>query len=237
MNPARGVIDGFGLGEAYHALWWRVAARRRQVLTDWSRRHDALFIHVPKAAGLSVYQALGMERPPDTHAPAAACRTADPAFFDGAFRFAVVRNPWDRLVSAYHYLSQESAFPQDRAWARRRLARAPDFDGFMKLMRHPWTRNQIMGWRHFLPQTSFLEVRGRNAMELLIPFEALDDGLANVATRIGVTVKQAHQNRSQRGDYRQYYSDEDAALVARIYAADIVLTGARFDDGGRRRMS
>ena len=63
MNPARGVIDGLGFGETYHAFWWRVAARRRQVLTDWSRQHNTLFIHVPKAAGLSVYEALGMERP------------------------------------------------------------------------------------------------------------------------------------------------------------------------------
>ena len=233
MNPARGVIDGLGLGEAYHDVWWRIAARRRQVLTDWSRRHNALFIHVPKAAGLSVYQGLGMQRPADTHAPATACRIADPAFFDGAFRFAVVRNPWDRLVSAYHYLSQDSAFPQDRLWARRRLSRAPDFAGFMRLMAQPWTRNQIMGWRHFLPQTAFLEVRGQNAMDALIPFEALNDGLADAARKIGVAYKPAHVNRSRRSDYRAYYTDDAAALVARLYAKDIALTGARFDDAPR----
>lgn len=234
MNPARGVIDGLGFGETYHSLWWRIAARRRRVLTDWSRRHNALFIHVPKAAGLSVYHALGMEQPPDTHAPAAAYRAADPDFFDGAFRFTVVRNPWDRLVSAYHYLSQQSAFPQDRVWARRRLARAPDFASFMGLMRHPWTRNQIMGWRHFLPQTTFLEVRGQNAMNLLIPFEELEEGLTHVAALIGAKARLAHRNSSRRGDYRQYYTDEDAALVARLYAADVAMTGARFEDGGRR---
>ncbi len=230
MNPARGVIDGLGWGETYHALWWRVAARRRPILTDWSRRNNALFVHVPKAAGLSVYEALKMEHPADTHAPAAACRLADPAFYDGAFRFAVVRNPWDRLVSAYHYLSQASIFPQDRLWARNRLAGASDFDGFMRLLARPWTRNQIMGWRHFLPQTAFVEVDGRNAMELLIPFEALDDGLAYAANRIGVTWKPAHTNRSERDDFRRYYDDDSAALVAQIYAGDIALTRASFDD-------
>ncbi len=231
MNPARGVIDGLGWGEAYHALWWRIVARRRPVLTDWSHRNNALFIHVPKAAGLSAYQALAMERPPDTHAPATACRLADPVFFDGAFRFAVVRNPWDRLVSAYHYLSQTSAYPQDRIWARKRLARAPDFASFMQLLARPWTRNQIMGWRHFLPQTAFVEINGRNAMELLIPFEALDDGLASAATRIGAKWTPVHTNRSERDDYRRYFDDDSAALVAQIYAGDIALTGARFDDG------
>jgi len=107
----------------------------------------------------------------------------------------------------------------------------------MRLMAQPWTRNQIMGWRHFLPQASFLEVRGRNAMELLIPFEALDDGLAYVATRIGVKARLMHTNQSRRGDYRSYFTDESAALVARIYANDIVLTGAKFDDGARLRRS
>ncbi len=231
MNPARGIIDGCGFGAVYHDFWWRHAARRRQVLTDWSRQHSALFVHVPKAAGLSVYQALDMDRPPDTHATATACQIADQAFFDNAFKFAVVRNPWDRLVSAYHYLSQASAFPQDQEWAKKRLSSAPDFASFMRLMARPWRRNQIMGWRHFLPQTCFLQVRHVNAMDLLIPFESLDDGLADVGARIGVKLTPAYANRSKRGDYRRYFSDEDAELIAHIYAKDIALTGARFDDG------
>jgi len=230
MNPGRCLIDGLGLGPAYHDLWWRIAARRRVVITDWSRRHQALFIHVPKAAGLSVYQALGMDRPPDTHAPAAACRVADAAVFDTAYKFAVVRNPWDRLVSAYHYLSQSSAFPQDRQWAQKRLAAAPDFGQFLAALQSPWRRNQIMGWRHFLTQKSFLEVDGGIAVDRLIPFQALNDGLADVAREIGVALQPAHVNKSKRGDYRRYYTDEGAELVAKIYQDDIALTGAAFDD-------
>lgn len=35
--------------------------------------------------------------------------------FDAMFKFAVVRNPWDRVVSAYHFLAAGGLTEADRA--------------------------------------------------------------------------------------------------------------------------
>ena len=229
MNPARPLIDGVGLGPAYHAFWWRFQGGRRPIATEWNRRHRAIFIHVPKTAGLSLFAAMGMDRPPDSHAPAIAWRREDPLFFDQAFRFAVARNPWDRMVSAFFYLKQGSRFAEDRAWAARMLEDVASFDDFLAALERPWFRNRVMAWRHFLPQSHYLAINGALAVNRLIDFNELEVGARAVAERLGAPYRPVHKNRSQRGDYRRYFNDRAVELVASLYADDIALLGADFE--------
>src|SRR5690242_8686296 len=67
-------------------------------------RTNSIFVHVPKAAGVSIARALygdlGMG-----HMTLAEYRTVfRQRAFDKMFKFAFVRNPFDRLHSAYHFL-------------------------------------------------------------------------------------------------------------------------------------
>lgn len=65
------------------------------------RASGVLFIHIPKNAGYSISQALYGRQV--WHNTALYLREADPVFFERSVSFAVVRNPWDRTVSAYEY--------------------------------------------------------------------------------------------------------------------------------------
>ena len=40
--------------------------------------------------------------------------------------------PWDRLVSAFHYLKKGGSTQEAADWARKELGRFNDFDGFVK---------------------------------------------------------------------------------------------------------
>ena len=76
-----------------------------------------LFIHVPKTGGISVKRALyGDINRGHGHVRAITYRTKlGKNTFNNLFKLAVVRNTWDRLVSAYHYLSQGGRNPRDLA--------------------------------------------------------------------------------------------------------------------------
>jgi len=45
--------------ERYHLHWWSLQLRKRTILTEWNRRHEAIFVHIPKTAGTSMLDALG----------------------------------------------------------------------------------------------------------------------------------------------------------------------------------
>ena len=132
---------------------------------------------------------------------------------------ALVRNPWDRAVSYYHWLrAQGFAHPAVG------LAKALDFHAFLA---HPQTRTTFRLWPHGaylrLPsgeEKPGLFIRLENYAEEVQPFEA----------HLGFRLPLPRANESARGrDWRPYYTDETAALLAEDCAEDIARFGYGFD--------
>jgi hypothetical protein len=132
--------------------WWSRQVRRREILTGWNRHHSAIFVHIPKTAGTTVLDFLGAEHVFDTHAPAAIYRQADPKLFERAFKFAFVRNPWDRFASAFHHMKSGTDWPMQQAWAKRYIGDR-DFASFVRLLRNPLFRQVVLSERFFWPQS------------------------------------------------------------------------------------
>ena len=66
-----------------------------------------LFIHIPKAAGVSVHKTLFGIDSPGHHLTASIHKSRfSKKEWDQTFKFTFVRNPYSRLYSAYNYLSQ-----------------------------------------------------------------------------------------------------------------------------------
>ena len=72
-------------------------------LPKWMNVTDqkAIFIHIPKTGGTTIERLMGIHG--SCHATAADLRDCSPADFDGALRFAVLRNPMERAISIYRY--------------------------------------------------------------------------------------------------------------------------------------
>ena len=111
-------------------------ARARIERLDFGRNRalGLLFVHVPKCGGSSVEAQLGIDH---GHRSAVYFRAADPALFARAWKFSIVRNPYDRLVSAFHYLKNHTRSERDRAWAAEALGEAADFAGFVRRLAEP----------------------------------------------------------------------------------------------------
>ncbi|MFT4151261.1 MAG: sulfotransferase family 2 domain-containing protein [Paracoccaceae bacterium] len=141
----------------------------------------------------------------------------------GFFTLALVRNPWDRAVSYYHWLrAQGFAHPAVG------LAKAHDFSGFLN---HPQTRTAFRLW----PYAAYMRDRtGVERASCFARLEHLADDLAPFQTHLGFRLTLPRVNESDRArDWRGYYSDADAALVAEDCAEDIDRFAYRFDDAER----
>lgn len=136
------------------------------------------------------------------------------------FTLTLVRNPWDRAVSYYYWLrDQHFAHPAVG------LAKSHSFPDFLS---HPQTRTALALW----PYGAYLRDRlGQESASLFARLEHLDQDLAPFEAHLGFALSPLPRaNESSRGrDWRPYYSDDSAALIASLCAEDITRFGYGFD--------
>ncbi|MGB8813506.1 MAG: sulfotransferase family 2 domain-containing protein, partial [Paracoccaceae bacterium] len=116
---------------------------------------------------------------------------------EGFFTLAQVRNPWDRVVSYYHWLrAQGFAHPAVG------LAKSHDFSGFLN---HPQTQTALRLW----PASAYMRDRhGVERCSLYARLEHLGTDLAPFEAHLGFALGPiAPVNASDRAaDWRGYYS-------------------------------
>lgn len=142
-----------------------------------------------------------------------------PDVLAGCLVFTLVRNSWDRMVSYYHWLRVQT-FDHPAV----QLARAVDFSGFLN---DPMTGETFRA----APYESYTRAAdGTQRGDLFLRLEHIDTDLPRLEAHLGFALRPLpHVNRSERrSDYRSYYSDHDAGVLARICAADIARFGYAF---------
>jgi len=136
------------------------------------------------------------------------------------FLVTLVRNPWDRVVSYYHWLRKQS-FGHPAVG----LAKGLGFSGFLN---HADTRASLAAW----PYGAYLrDAQGVERAALFARIEAVEQDMQPFEAHLGFRVTPfPRANDSERArDWRGYYSDADAGVVADLCAEDIARFGYRFD--------
>ena len=135
------------------------------------------------------------------------------------FVLTLVRNPWDRMVSYYHWLRTQSfAHPAVE------LARTHDFAGFLRL---PLVRDSIRA----APYGRYVtDAGGVERADLFIRLEHLEADLAPLEAHLGFRLGPVpHVNLSNRDrDWRIYYGDSEAEMVEDLCETDIKRFGYSF---------
>lgn len=134
--------------------------------------------------------------------------------------FTLVRNPWDRTVSYYHWL-RDQTFSHPAVG----LARTHDFSGFLN---HAQTMTSLRLW----PYGAWMRLRsGQERAGHFVRLERMEEDLVPVEAHLGFGLRLDRVNASIReADWRRYYTDADAQLVADCCAEDIARFGYGFDD-------
>ena len=134
--------------------------------------------------------------------------------FNDYFKFAFVRNPWDRVVSWYNfsmYLSNVKNVETDRNITGK------DFLSFIHEFENIWANKQQN-------QCNFTE-----CCDFIGRFENLQDDFNTICDKIKIPQQQLpHFNKTKHKSYTEYYDDETKSIVAEIFSKDIEYFGYKF---------
>lgn len=192
--------------------YWQRTLRQRYL-------RPYVFIHINKTGGSSIEKALGISL--DHSTALEKYRQLGDKAWQRKFVFTVVRNPWDKVVSHYHYRvktnqtglgSRPIPFP---AWLQAcYVERNPDYYDEPRM---------------FMPQKQWLvDEQGEMLVEFIGRFEQLGEDFARVCSRLGLNAQLGHAKPSSRGSYRDYYDADSEALVRDCFAEDIEAFGYDF---------
>ncbi|MGY8768835.1 MAG: sulfotransferase family 2 domain-containing protein [Pirellulales bacterium] len=209
-----------------------------------SYEKNFLFIHIPKTAGKSVRNALlpVTENPKNylanrllelikirvnhygpyrgkrfrSHSTAALVRKHIPQeVYDSFFKFAFVRNPWDALVSQYHFVSSSTNNK------RHKQVKGKSFEQFVRW----WlNRPEKARQKHYVT-----DAQGNCIVDFVGRFESLAEDTNYILDLLGVEGHLPHIGPSKHRDYRTYYTDELAEFVGDQLADDAQFFGYNFD--------
>jgi chondroitin 4-sulfotransferase 11 len=202
-----------------------------------------LFVHIQKTGGQTIRKVL-MDHLPGacefmgTHDHAAWARENLGPAFDSYYKFAFVRNPWDRLVSWYSMIEQKTAHCRrnggsqpaqtgNRLWAHV-LDNAANFDEFIR--RCTGTIEDSNGKRSFcFNQLDYVsDASGKIIVDEIFRYESFHDGCRKLFERLGIKAEIPHENRSAHSHYAEFYTAETREIVRLRFARDIEQFGYQF---------
>ena len=198
-----------------------------------SHSHKFIFIHIPKTAGTSISEAL---RPygltGEGHYTLQRIQNKSSITdeqLNTFYKFAVVRNPWDIVVSHYSYSKmKKSVWHSDDGTTP--YKQHPDYEltnnnvfkEFVRLLVNGKINNSITKEK----QSHWLDKR----LDFLIRFETLKEDFAKVCNKIGCSdVILKNINISKHNHYSTYYDDESRDWVSKYFSRDIKRLGYEFN--------
>jgi sulfotransferase famil protein len=212
-----------------------------------SQARNYVFVHIPKTAGTSLALALEERAAKDDiligDTPKAKKRRqrlqgvstrgrlwkhSTLADIDGLvsqkvlaelFAFTIVRNPWDRVVSYYHWLLDQT-FDHPAV----QLAHTLDFGSFVT---HPMIGSSL---RSGTAASYMRRADGVEQCQLYIRLENFAQDAQPLFDHLGFDLSLPRANTSERGDFRSYFDPATRQAVAQTCADDIARFGYEFDD-------
>lgn len=158
------------------------------------------------------------------------------------FKFTIVRNPWDRLVSTWkqkcNYLDPMFNRPIPatfRPGGRYYKMYTPYSKCFKSFIRALSTNLDSF----YMPREGKIDRHVRTYSELfpfdninyIGRFEHIQQDVDVICEKIGIPKQKfPHRNKSNHKHYTEYYDDETRAIVAKLYAKDIEYLGYKFGD-------
>lgn len=178
------------------------------------RNKDFVFIHINKTGGTSVISIIGKSFRKHLTAKDI-IKYIGQKKWDKIYKFTVIRNPWDRVVSQYKFRTktnkskmQESPL-QFNEWVKKVFEENDPF--------YFGKRPQM-----YIPQVDWLKDKDNEIkIDKIIRFENLNEEFIEVADYLGIDNNLHHLNSTRKTNYHDFYDPETKAIVDKWFWEDI----------------
>lgn len=173
-----------------------------------SHKYSVIFIHVNKTGGTSVEDAF---REPnwDHQTPDEYIEMYGKDVWDSYFKFATVRNPWDRMVSLYHFNTK--AHGENRKFPE-------------------WLEDAVYNPNKFKgPQLDWITLDGKICVDFICRFETLNLDFQKVCKHLDVNLTLPHSNKSNHDHYSRYYDTRLKNILEEAHQKDVEAFNYVFD--------
>jgi len=138
--------------------------------------------------------------------------------FERYFKFAFVRNPWERLVSEYEFILKSPTHGRHA-----RVKKLGNFKQFIQMQiprRDAYQLNMLC------------DRKGELLMDFVGKLENLQNDWQTVCDRIGIPVQVLPRKKFiEREHFRKYYTDDSRQRVTRYWDREIELCDYSYDEG------
>jgi len=197
----------------------------------WCHERKIIFVHIPKTAGSSIENALGLLRSGCENGygykdidgrpvalqhllPDGIRKIIGEEAFSRYTKFTVCRNPYNRIVSEYHWR------------VCNKIGRVRSFDGFLDEVENVIKNNLYNKVSdHFIPQSDFIyDSEGNQVVDHLFRFEKLDKAEQFIQDNFGTDkLKRLETSVPSRG--KIVLTNEQKERVYKLYERDFILLG------------
>jgi chondroitin 4-sulfotransferase 11 len=128
------------------------------------------------------------------------------------FSFSGVRNPYDRMVSVYHYIVKDRYKISFDEW----ILNIHKYDDDDNLFAH---RN---------PCSERTHTKGERVVSFIYRHENINKDFNHISKIIKIKGNLPHKNKTVHKHYKTYYNDKTKAVIEDVFKDDIKLLGYKF---------
>lgn len=201
-------------------------------------QHQAIFFHIPKTAGYAMEQYFSpVERDyrvfhedclfglkdglMTQHMPyRTMLKWVPQETMDAYFKFAFVRNPWDRMLSAYFYLKR--LYDEKHG----------GFEPWLEVVCEQVKQGKYQPGSHYAPQMDYLWDEGRPVLDFIGRYENIQADFQTVCEKLNLPFSPLpvlNKSGLKTGHYSTHYTPKGIDLVAEAYSQEIDFLGYQFE--------
>lgn len=206
-----------------------------------NHQHQFIFVHIPKTAGKSVQRFFGAPWHPHKDLSRYAAEL-EPAIFDRYYKFTIIRNPWDRILSDYNFQIRKRTSSGKRLCAHNGDGEILNFREWLEAVFSNPYRYSPADWggcvsptiHRWSPQVDWISMDGQVAVDGILRMDNLREDFDKLCLTLNRPCRRLPcRNWKFHWHYSHYFNDPTRKLVEEFYRKDIEAFGFRFESRKR----